>query len=1542
MEKQLRVLFFTLLLLLFGVTFCLAQTTVVAEATPATCSANGTIAIAVTGGASPYQYEIIAPTAGIRPPQNSAQFLNLAPATYTVKVTDSQGATKTATATVLDQYDEPTLNCSLTNNSVTLTTQNGKAPFTYQAFLNGGTTPVRATSNTQDRTVVFNCLTNGDYAFKITDACGNFYTCNKVVQVANLSAEWACQGTSAIQLVRVSGGAPPYTYFCYPRTGAPRSSTTGSFTGITECRDSVVVKDACGAYYSQIISCNNGGGGLLTISVPCTNATLGTAAVTASGGTPPYSYRENASSRTSPNGQFTGLPNSPYYEFLVTDACGKTESFFTTPLKAKSLERDCAWGIRITTNQQRKRASEPNFTDFSHLPVTYKCFTCTPVITKVDATGNALNIGSFPNVGDSQRFEVTNGCGEKDTIDVEKAGCVTSDCNNNLFVVNNTTIGGTTTFTLKTAAGVLVATNTTGQFTNVPDGKYKVTCSNPNGIPQNITYDYELKIRLLSPALARCESIEVATCPQTVSGSIKLVNVNTRALVGSNQTGVFTGLPAATNFIVYAYNTQGVAVDSLPVSTVGINDFDIEQTCTSIRVLNVQTVADPQNRPITYTLRNSAGAVVATNATGIFNGLALGNYTVTVSHPICGSLTTGINLAVGTISCIKPTFRVGINSCQFAWNVTFLQSGRITGGPDNTNTNNTLNAATGEYTINQLRPGNYVLTNTCGTFPFILPPNPVNLTVKPVSTCPTNGKITISGAYSRTKWNLITQPYQVCADSNDVLQVYNESGTSLIEQKEVIADSTTFYNFTAGASYRIYYKIRNKQGVLSCPLDTILVTMPFYTRPDLVASFGAVCNSGTASIILNVANGNPPFTYTLVTGATTRPPVTISARSYTFANLPQGAYTFRVSDTCGISSDYSSAVGALSFTPTATRFCNGCLKLEVPAIGNATYSWKRGTTTVGTTATINLCNAPVAATYTVVVTVGACVYSTSVAVAALTNPLTANAGVDFATLNSTANLAATLPAAGTSGVWTQIAPSSGTTVFASPNLATSSITVSTNPGIYTYVWSVSADAGGCVATDTVRVAIQSCTSIPILNAAAAIIAPTACGLNGSATATASGGVAPYTYKWSYNNITTQTASLPFGTYTVTVEDASPCGNPVIKTVVIPKGASSPITRTVNKTICQGGSYTFLGQVYTNAGSFVKVLTNAAGCDTARVTLNLSILSPTNQTITKNICPSETVSFNNKLYNTTGTFKDTLQSSSPLLCDSIFYTLNIVSPPTLLAAQTRTICPGDTVVVNGNRYYNAGVYPDNFKYRGRTCDSLTLTTTVQFLQASSAAQSFTICKNDSIIFNNRVYKTAGTAQDTLRAFRGCDSVYTAVSIAVTTVQIIPTSNATICNYLPRGDVQTLTISGTAPYTYAWTNGLPAQSFQNCVERGIYTVTVTDNRGCTASTSFPVVYNDLQGCIDFNAGISPNGDGKNDTWEIPCLIGVPNKLEIYNRWGQLVYEKLDYKGDFGGVYNGETLPDGVYYYILAINGVIPNYELTNYALRKGTITILRAVK
>jgi len=62
-------------------------------------------------------------------------------------------------------------------------------------------------------------------------------------------------------------------------------------------------------------------------------------------------------------------------------------------------------------------------------------------------------------------------------------------------------------------------------------------------------------------------------------------------------------------------------------------------------------------------------------------------------------------------------------------------------------------------------------------------------------------------------------------------------------------------------------------------------------------------------------------------------------------------------------------------------------------------------------------------------------------------------------------------------------------------------------------------------------------------------------------------------------------------------------------------------------------------------------------------------------------------------------------------------------------------------------------------------------------------------------------------------------------------------------------------------------------------------------------------------------SPNGDGVHDKWEINYLSTYQGcTVEIYNRYGQLVFQSTGYNKPWDGTFKDKLLPAGTYYYII----------------------------
>jgi gliding motility-associated-like protein len=153
-----------------------------------------------------------------------------------------------------------------------------------------------------------------------------------------------------------------------------------------------------------------------------------------------------------------------------------------------------------------------------------------------------------------------------------------------------------------------------------------------------------------------------------------------------------------------------------------------------------------------------------------------------------------------------------------------------------------------------------------------------------------------------------------------------------------------------------------------------------------------------------------------------------------------------------------------------------------------------------------------------------------------------------------------------------------------------------------------------------------------------------------------------------------------------------------------------------------------------------------------------------------------------------------------------------------------------------------------------------------------------------------------------------------------------------------DLNSLLPAGT-PTSGTWTNddnvgGLTGTIFNAWqVPVGIYTFTYTIvDVSCTRRYEIKMSVTDQCGpfacdnVIIYNA-FTPNGDGTNEYFEIKNIeqeCRPTNKVEIYNRWGILVYETINYDNNtrrFEGISEGRTtleksteLPTGTYFYII----------------------------
>ena len=127
-----------------------------------------------------------------------------------------------------------------------------------------------------------------------------------------------------------------------------------------------------------------------------------------------------------------------------------------------------------------------------------------------------------------------------------------------------------------------------------------------------------------------------------------------------------------------------------------------------------------------------------------------------------------------------------------------------------------------------------------------------------------------------------------------------------------------------------------------------------------------------------------------------------------------------------------------------------------------------------------------------------------------------------------------------------------------------------------------------------------------------------------------------------------------------------------------------------------------------------------------------------------------------------------------------------------------------------------------------------------------------------------------------------------------------------------------------------NARQLQPQVTAVGDAVYWLTAVSPNGC--GTSIDTVNVKVYKDIYIPSAFTPNGDGKNDLWNIPALQAFSQfELLVYNRYGQLVFQSRNQYQPWNGKTNGTPLPAGAYVYFLSITDLKKSW--------KGTVMIIR---
>jgi len=149
-------------------------------------------------------------------------------------------------------------------------------------------------------------------------------------------------------------------------------------------------------------------------------------------------------------------------------------------------------------------------------------------------------------------------------------------------------------------------------------------------------------------------------------------------------------------------------------------------------------------------------------------------------------------------------------------------------------------------------------------------------------------------------------------------------------------------------------------------------------------------------------------------------------------------------------------------------------------------------------------------------------------------------------------------------------------------------------------------------------------------------------------------------------------------------------------------------------------------------------------------------------------------------------------------------------------------------------------------------------------------------------------------------------------------------------------RTLAANAGSGSRIAWSDGSTGQTLP-VRDTGAYWVTVTD-RTCAWSDTV-VIGQEVCDCLfDMPTAFSPNGDGRNDVFRPFIEAGCPVReftLQVYDRWGQLLYSGKDPVQGWDGTYDGSPAEIGTYMYRVQFAGGTKGKEQT----RKGDVTLIR---
>ena len=862
----------------------------------------------------------------------------------------------------------------------------------------------------------------------------------------------------------------------------------------------------------------------------------------------------------------------------------------------------------------------------------------------------------------------------------------------------------------------------------------------------------------------------------------------------------------------YRWNTGATtaAIVGIPSGTYSVTITDANG-CTASAT---GTVANPPASTLTTTVVSASCGTNNGSATATATG-GRPPFTYRWSNGQIGATATGLGVgtyfvtATDSKGCNKTAQAVIVSSAGFTLNVTRIDASC---GPSNGSATVVVTGGTAPFrylwsttattqTINNLAAGNYTVTVTDNTGCSSVATTTINAV----------GSLTIS----------LTSTNAACGIANGTVTATPTSGTAPFTYLWNTGATTQTIGTLAAGTYSV--TVRDASGCTATGQRTITQTSTFDVTLD---ARNITCNSGTdGQISAMVMGGSAPYTYRWSNGGTVA----------VIANLGVATYTVTVTDGSGCTAIKSATItqptavtASIATNATSCGVANG--SATVTAGGGTpgyTYLWTNAATTAAITGLG-------AGNYTVSVTDSkGCRVIVSTTISSSTT-LDASGTVTNVRCNGS----------NTGAIALLVSGATGTVTYSWSNGATTPSVSSLSAGNYSVTIN---DSRNC------SIIKQFTVTQPNALTASISGTMTSCGVsNGTATAVATGGTAPFTYRWSTNATTASITGLAAGTYLVTITDANSCTATSSMTITTSTALNLSVTPTAVR--CNGGntgsavatpsggtqpytyawtsgSTTFATTASVSgltAGNYLLTVNDAVGCSTSQV---VTITQPS--AISTFLDVRDAVCTNN-----TGA----VLATSSVTGGTTPYTYLWNTGATTLAISNLTGGTYSLTVTDANGCTRVSTTTVNF-FAPPTV-SLTSSTNVTCNGGNTGAITvagaggtapYSYAWSNSATNPTITGLTAGTYTVTVTDSKSCTAVRSVTLTQPAAIVITPSVIGATC--LPIGSVTATPSGGAAPYTYRWSNGATTATISN-LTGGSFTVTVTDANSCTNTLSVTV--------------------------------------------------------------------------------------------------------